>query len=45
MASLHHRINMRHLLLSIELGNVKGNVTENIKAMYGVYINRNIYAI
>ena len=39
------RINLRAELLSIELSKVNGIVSENIKAMYGIFINRNLYCI
>jgi len=39
------RINLRAELLTIQLSNVKGIVSENIKAMYGVHTNKLLYCL
>jgi len=43
--SFNHRINMRALLIQIELNNTTGIVSESIKAMTSIFINQHIYQI
>lgn len=41
----NHRINLRQELNDIMNSKVAGILSENIKAMHGVFINRNIYIV